>query len=606
MSNKPPPAACSRGRIEVDVLGAGRSVGRSCVLVTFVPPASSCKPRVRILLDCGANVSCGDPAHHGDEKQHSVVAEHADDDDLDSVGDSSATTPQQLLRSVIRHSLAKHRHRVPMLDRLWPDNSKTGMLPLDAVLVTHFHLDHTGALPYLTEVLMSGQRRSPEIVMSLMTKLTAPMLLRDYAKEQSPPPYYPCHIESCFEKALVMAPGSQRTLTCGAVVTAYPAGHVVGALMFMIEYEGLTLFYTGDFSTQAEFTMPAANLLTRQLPLTGKTIDVVISEATFGSSVHMNSRSKEARLCNIVCGRERLRDYMGSADVPPLITVMPVFATSRVSEMAQMLLAYYKREVLNKDLLESLSTRAGAMSKTYHLPDDFNQKNKRLDDNFGLPSVPDIHFYTLSPVTYMCNEYYRRLSLGLAEGDTSVMGAVAAVTTAARVELIDENFVFLPNCISVVFCGAAMMESGSSLAFFNRESGNPHAQFVLTGYCRKGTVGNELIMVASQAEKRRKNEGGKPPKKRSKWSPVVNFGDGRKVSIQCKPYYIPMTYHTDSYGACQMIAGLRPAKRVILLHSEYKRMKALQELIEFRLGIPVECPENGQHIVIECDGPAPD
>ncbi|KAF4696898.1 hypothetical protein FOZ60_014660 [Perkinsus olseni] len=546
----------SHGCIELDVLGAGRSVGRSCVLVTFTPISSS-KPPVRILLDCGANVSCGDPIHHGDEGSASAPEP---DDDFSSAEDSTEASPKDLLRAVVRRSLAKHRHRVPMLDRLCsPPGSRTGMLPLDAILVTHFHLDHTGALPYLTEVLMSGEPKQPEIVMSLMTRLTAPMLLRDYAKEQNPPPYFPCHVESCFEKAQVMAPGTRRTLACGATVTAYPAGHVVGALMYMIEYEGLTLFYTGDFSTQAEFTMPAANLMTRRLPLTGKTIDVVVSEATFGSSVYMNSRSKGgSAVCSI------------------------------------------------KTCLNRYLSRAGATSKTFNLPDDLNQKNKRLAQDSGLPSVPAIRFYTLSPVTYMCNEYYRRLSLGLAEGDTGPMGAVAAASTTARVELIDENYVFPPNCISVVFCGAAMMESGASLSFFNRESGNPHAQFVLTGYCRKGTVGNELIMIASQAEKRRKNEASKPPKKRPKWSPVVNFGDGRKVHIQCKPYYIPMTYHTDSYGACQMIAGLRPARRVVLLHSEYKRMKALQELLEFRLDVRVECPENGQRIAVDCNSTAPD
>ncbi|KAF4665926.1 hypothetical protein FOL47_004345 [Perkinsus chesapeaki] len=599
-------AAAAGGRIELEVLGAGRCVGRSCVLATFTPRRSTSKPPVRILLDCGANVGCGDPLHDESGPDQSDESSEETDDEMND---------RNALRTTVLKSIAKHHHKVPKLDHLWrgqqpSSKSKTGMLPIDAILVTHFHLDHTGALPYLTEILMESEARQPEIFMSLMTKLTAPMMLKDYVKDQKPALYCPCHVEACFTRAKVMAPGERKKLACGALVTAYPAGHVVGALMFMIEYGGMTLFYTGDFSTQAEFTMPPANLMTRQLPLTGKVIDAVISEATFGSSVHLSSRLKEASLCDTICGKSRLREYLGMPQgVPPLITIMPVFATSRVSEMAQMFLSYYKREILNKDLLDSLPIKAAGAAAGSAFGRPNGPKSRRLSGGgASLPPTPDLRFFTTSSVTYMCNEYYRRLSLGLAEGDTGPMGAMAAASTAARVELIDDNFVFPPNCISVVFCGAAMMEGGASLSFFNRENGNPDAQFVLTGYCRNGTVGNELISIASQADKRRKvDETQHPPRKRPKWSPTVNYGDGRKLAIRCKPYYVPMTYHTDSYGVSQLVAGLRPSKKVVLVHSEYKRMKALQDLLEFRLGVPVECPETGTKVVIDCDQrPAPD
>ena len=49
---------------------------------------------------------------------------------------------------------------------------------LDVVIISHFHLDHIGALPHLTEVL---GYRGP-IVMTHPTKAIAPMLLRDFRK----------------------------------------------------------------------------------------------------------------------------------------------------------------------------------------------------------------------------------------------------------------------------------------------------------------------------------------------------------------------------------------------------------------------------------------
>jgi hypothetical protein len=45
-----------------------------------------------------------------------------------------------------------------------------------------------------------------------------------------------------------------------AQVTAWRAGHVLGAAMFMVEIAGMRLLYTGDYSRLADRHMPAADL----------------------------------------------------------------------------------------------------------------------------------------------------------------------------------------------------------------------------------------------------------------------------------------------------------------------------------------------------------
>lgn len=52
---------------------------------------------------------------------------------------------------------------------------------IDVVLITHFHLDHCGALPYLTE--MVGY--SGPIYMSLPTKAIVPLMLEDFRRISS-------------------------------------------------------------------------------------------------------------------------------------------------------------------------------------------------------------------------------------------------------------------------------------------------------------------------------------------------------------------------------------------------------------------------------------
>ena len=49
---------------------------------------------------------------------------------------------------------------------------------IDAVLVTHFHLDHCGALPYFTE----NHGYHGPIIMSSPTRAIVPLMLEDFRK----------------------------------------------------------------------------------------------------------------------------------------------------------------------------------------------------------------------------------------------------------------------------------------------------------------------------------------------------------------------------------------------------------------------------------------
>ena len=59
---------------------------------------------------------------------------------------------------------------------------------IDAVIVTHFHLDHCGALPYFTEV----HGYHGPIYMTYPTKALVPLMLEDFRKV-SPQSYQPIH-----------------------------------------------------------------------------------------------------------------------------------------------------------------------------------------------------------------------------------------------------------------------------------------------------------------------------------------------------------------------------------------------------------------------------
>ena len=66
----------------------------------------------------------------------------------------------------------------------------------------------------------------------------------------------------------------------GIRITPYPAGHVLGAAMFLIEIAGLKIMFTGDYSREDD-----RHLVSAAVPKDVK-IDVLITESTFGISTH--------------------------------------------------------------------------------------------------------------------------------------------------------------------------------------------------------------------------------------------------------------------------------------------------------------------------------
>lgn len=102
-------------------MGAGQDVGRSCVCVTLADKT--------IMFDVGIHMLYTDQRRYPDFAQ-------------------LYTAPQTINDSV------------------------------HLVLLTHFHLDHCGALPYLTE---HHQYRGP-ILCSTPTRALLPLMLEDYRK----------------------------------------------------------------------------------------------------------------------------------------------------------------------------------------------------------------------------------------------------------------------------------------------------------------------------------------------------------------------------------------------------------------------------------------
>ena len=117
------------------------------------------------------------------------------------------------------------------------------------------------------------------------------------------------------------------TLCNGEIkVTAYYAGHVLGACMFYVECNGESLVYTGDYNMTADRHLGAA-WIDKLRP------DVVLTETTYATTIRDSKRSRE---------REFLRQVHQTLDKGGKVLI-PVFALGRAQELCILLETYWNR-----------------------------------------------------------------------------------------------------------------------------------------------------------------------------------------------------------------------------------------------------------------------
>ena len=202
--------------VRVSFLGSGRQVGRSCLLLQT--------PNSNILLDCGIDV-----ASSGNDKFPYF--------------------------------------NIPEFD----------ISQLDAIILSHAHLDHSGLLPYLYKMGYRGP-----VYMTPPTRDISALLALDFIgvayKQAATPLFSSADIKEMVKHSICLNYNEVTDVTPDIRITFYNAGHVLGSAQVHVNIgNGLHNFiYTGDMKYgKTRLLDPAVNKYTR--------VESIQVESTYGS-----------------------------------------------------------------------------------------------------------------------------------------------------------------------------------------------------------------------------------------------------------------------------------------------------------------------------------
>jgi KH/beta-lactamase-domain protein len=224
---------------------------------------------------------------------------------------------------------------------------------LDAVVISHAHLDHCGLIPFLYKYGYDGPVYCSAPTSNLMTLLQLDYL--DVAGKQGITPYYDQKdVRECVLHTIPLRFGVVTDIAPDVRLTLHNSGHILGSAMAHLHIgEGLhNIVYTGDYKFARTMLLEAA---ATEFPR----VETVITESTYGGSddVMPSRMEAEERLTSVVNATLERKGHV----------LIPVPAVGRAQEIMLIIDGYMKRGMMREApvFIEGMISEATAIHTAY-------------------------------------------------------------------------------------------------------------------------------------------------------------------------------------------------------------------------------------------------
>ncbi|MCK9440581.1 MAG: beta-CASP ribonuclease aCPSF1 [Methanothrix sp.] len=365
--------------VRITTLGGCREVGRSCMLLST--------PESRIIIDCGVNVGSDDSA-----------------------------TPYLYVPEV------------------YPLNQ------IDAVVLTHAHLDHAGLVPMLYKYGYEGP-----IYCTPPTRDLAVLLQLDYieiaGREGKRSPYDSAMVREALKHTITLNYGDVTDIAPDTKLTMHNAGHILGSSIAHFHIgDGLyNVAFTGDqkFERTRLFDPAVCNF---------PRLETLVTEATYGgtNSIQPSRKDAEITLMNVV------KETISKGGK----VIIPAFSVGRSQEVMVVLEEAIRKKVIDEVpvCLDGMIYEATAIHTTY--PEYLNNDLRDLIFHKGI-----------NPFLAQC--------------------FVKVESPKQRTEIIEG-----PPC--VILATSGMLNGGPVLEYLKRLGPDEKNTLVIVGYQAEGTLGRRI------------------------------------------------------------------------------------------------------------------
>lgn len=410
---------------------------------------------------------------------------------------------------------------------------------LDAVVLTHAHLDHVGRLPLLNQLSFRGP-----IWANGATRDMAQLILLDAAKVQAQdadrnnkkrlrrgdapeePLYRAEDVQQTVSMFRSLEYGVSKEVAEGMTARLVDAGHMLGSssIELTVEENGSRkiLAFSGDIGPRG------APFLRDPQPIPHA--DVVVLESTYGDRDHRPLQETLKEFQNIV--REAV-DRKG-------VILVPVFAVGRAQQMI------------------------------YHLAAMFRTKQ-----------IPAFPVYLDSPMAIDAVQIYRKhtsifdeeaLALkrsGQLDQDFSMVSVSETADDSRRLNDLEGPM--------LIMAGSGMCNAGRILHHMKHRLWQRDTYVVIVGYQGEGTLGRALVDGRKQ---------------------VTIYGESIQVNAKIRTLG-GFSAHAGQTELMQWLGSIARGKpRVVLTHGEDKQRQALQQKINQAHGISADLPHLFEEMVI--------